>query len=78
VVSGVVCGARGVAAGALAGGGYVMALRGAGELALTRSLAARLSLEARRLAGDDAMAAEMDEATGPVGVGASVGVVMRF
>jgi hypothetical protein len=78
VVSGVVCGALGVDAGALAGGGYVMALRGAGELALTRSLAARLSLEARRLAGDDAMAAEMDEATGPVGVGASVGVVMRF
>ena len=75
---GVLCGVLGVDGGARADGGYVMALRGAGELALTRSLAARLSVEARRLVGGDEMEMPMDEDTGPVGVGVSVGVVMRF
>jgi hypothetical protein len=76
-VSGVLCGALGFDAGRVFDEGYLMALRASGDLALTRSLAIRLSVEARRLAGveDDEM--EMVERA-PVGVGAGLGLVVRF
>jgi hypothetical protein len=76
-VSGVVCGALGFDAGRVFDEGYLMALRASGDLAITRSLAVRLSVEARRLAGvDDEMELEVERA--PVGVGAGLGIVVRF
>jgi hypothetical protein len=78
-VSGVLCGSLGFDAGRVFDEGYLMALRAGGDLALTRSLAVRLSVEARRLAGleEDETEMEMIEHA-PVGVGASLGLVVRF
>lgn len=76
-VSGVLCGALGFDAGRVFDEGYLMALRASGDLALTRSLAVRLSVEARRLAGVEADEMEMVERA-PVGVGANLGLVVRF
>ena len=84
-VSGVVCGALGFDAGRVAGelthddhmhdaAAWVMALHASGDAAITRSVALRLTVEARRLAGVD----EMSHADVQVGAGVALGVVMRF
>lgn len=77
-VSGVLCGSIGFDAGRVFDRGYLMALRASGDLALTRSLALRLSVEARRLAGVEEAEMEMDTDPGPIGVGAGLGLVVRF
>ena len=76
-VSGMVCGALGFDAGRVFDEGWLMALRAAGDMAVTRSVAVRLSVDARRLASVEETEMEMVERA-PVGVGASLGVVLRF